>query len=191
VQESFAPVYPDHGDAWIDESTPIAPSRYNRTVADAEASARRFTARGGAGVILRFATFYGPDSDFVRDLVGYVRRGWAPVPGAADSFISSVSHDDAAAAVVAALELPAGIYNVVDDRPLRRREYFDSLAQALRETPPKLMPEWLGFLFGSVGEMLTRSLRISNRKLRESSRWRPRYPSMEEGWPEAVAALPP
>ena len=36
---SFAPVYPDRGDQWIDERTPIAPVRYNRTVADAERSA--------------------------------------------------------------------------------------------------------------------------------------------------------
>jgi nucleoside-diphosphate-sugar epimerase len=189
VQESFAPVYPDRGDAWIDETTPIKPSRYNRTVADAEASAMRFGANGGAGIVLRFAAFYGPDSAFTRDLIDYVRRGWAPMPGAADSFISSVSHDDAAAAVTAALELPAGVYNVVDDEPMRRRAFFDSLADTLKVAPPKLMPPWLGFLFGSVGEMLARSLRISNRKLRESSPWRPRYPSMREGWPAVVRGL--
>jgi nucleoside-diphosphate-sugar epimerase len=43
VQESFAPVYPDRGDRWIDETTPIEPVKYNRTVADAEASAERFS----------------------------------------------------------------------------------------------------------------------------------------------------
>ena len=56
---SFAPVYPDRGDQWIDERTPIAPVRYNRTVADAERSAER-PRSGGAGVVLRFAMFYGP-----------------------------------------------------------------------------------------------------------------------------------
>ena len=55
---SFAPVYPDRGDQWIDERTPIAPVRYNRT--DAERSAERFSGSGGAGVVLRFAMFYGP-----------------------------------------------------------------------------------------------------------------------------------
>ncbi len=57
VQESFAPVYPDRGDAWIDETTPIAPAGYNRTVADAEHAAARFCEAGGAGVVLRFAVF--------------------------------------------------------------------------------------------------------------------------------------
>ena len=189
IQESFAPVYPDCGDAWIDERTPIAPVRYNRTVADAERSAERFSGIGGAGVVLRFAMFYGPDSWFTRDLIGYVRRGWAPIPGVADAYTSLVSHEDAAAAVVAALGVPPGTYNVVDDEPLRRREFFDSLAGVLGVAPPRLPPPWLKYLFGSLGEMLARSLRISNRKLRDECGWAPRYPSMREGWPAVVAAL--
>src|SRR5262245_63667719 len=67
IQESFAPVYPDCGEAWIDERTPIAPVRYNRTVADAERSAERFSGTGRSGIVLRFGTFYGPDSWFTRD----------------------------------------------------------------------------------------------------------------------------
>ena len=189
IQESFAPVYPDSGDQWIDERTPIAPVRYNRTVADAERSAERFSGSGGAGVVLRFAMFYGPDSWFTRDLIGYVRRGWAPIPGVADAYTSLVSHEDAAAAVVAALGVPPGIYNVVDDEPLRRREFFDSLAGVLGVAPPRLPPPWLKYLLGSLGEMLARSLRISNRKLRDACGWAPRYPSMREGWPAVVAAL--
>ena len=62
IQESFAPVYPDRGDQWITEDCPIAPTRYNRTVADAEHSAARFTESGRPGVVLRFAGFYGPDA---------------------------------------------------------------------------------------------------------------------------------
>jgi 2-alkyl-3-oxoalkanoate reductase len=103
IQESFAPVYPDRGEAWIDEQTPIAPLRYNRSVVDAERSAQRFSSGGRIGVLLRFATFYGPDSWFTRDLIWYVRRGFVPIPGATESYISSVSHDDAATAVMGAL----------------------------------------------------------------------------------------
>ena len=188
IQESFAPVYPDCGDAWIDERTPIAPVRYNRTVADAERSAQRFSDSGRNGVVVRFATFYGPDAWFIRDLIRYVRRGWAPVPGAPDAFISSVSHDDAASAVVAAVALPSGTYNVVDDEPMRRREFFGSLAEVLGVPAPRLPPPWIKYLFGSLGEMLARSLRISNRKLRDQGGWAPKYPSMREGWPTVIAA---
>ncbi len=189
IQESFALTYPDRGAEWIDESVALSPSRYNRSVIDAEHSALRFSASGAAGVILRFAAFYGPDATQVIDMIKLLHKGYAALPGAGDAFISSVSHDDAASAVLAALDLPAGTYNVVDDEPLRHRDYFDALAAALGEKPPVLPPRWIGAIMGSVGETMARSLRISNRKLREHSAWRPKYPSVREGWPATVAAL--
>ena len=187
IQESFAPVYPDRGDQWIDESTPIAPVRYNRSVADAEASADRFTRTGNTGVVLRFGSFYGPDAMQLRELVTWIKRGWAPIPGPPGAYLSSVSHDDAASAVAASIALPSGIYNVVDDTPLTHREFVDSLAAALDASPPRLPPSWLTPLFGSVGEMLARSVRISNQKLRGASGWAPRYASVRQGWNHALA----
>jgi nucleoside-diphosphate-sugar epimerase len=92
VQESFAPVYPDCGDRWIDETVPIEPVRYNRTVADAEASAIRFSQHGGSGIVLRFGGFYGPDAFQTVAMIDAVRRGWGPVPGLPNAFISSVMH---------------------------------------------------------------------------------------------------
>jgi nucleoside-diphosphate-sugar epimerase len=186
VQESFAPVYPDRGAAWIDESVPIEPVAYNRTVADAERSAEHFTGTSRRGIVLRFAAFYGPDSRMLADMIRVVRHGIAPLPGPAGAFISSVSHDDAAAAVVAALDLPAGVYNVSDDEPVTHRDYFDTLAAELELRSPRLLPHWATFLFGSAGKLASRSVRISNRKLRETSNWAPRYPSVREGWRDAV-----
>ncbi|HEX9285210.1 MAG TPA: hypothetical protein VF879_06030, partial [Nitrospirales bacterium] len=189
IQESFAPIYEDAGDRWIDEDAPVRVARYNRAVLDAEAAAARVTGEGGTGVVLRFAFFYGPDSDFTQDAIRYVRRGRAPVLGSPGAFISSVSHDDAATAVAAALAVLAGTYNVSDDRPVRRREFVDALAEALGVPPPRFFPRWLTVLAGSLGETLARSQRIANRKLRTASGWAPRYPSVVEGWSAVVAAL--
>jgi nucleoside-diphosphate-sugar epimerase len=189
IQESFAPVYPDRGDEWIDETTPIAPVRYNRSVADAEAANTGFAASGRTGVILRFAAFYGPDAFQTKDLARGLRYGWAFIPGRPDAFISSVSHDDAARAVVAALDAPSGIYNVADDEPVWRREYFASFARALGLKEPRILPGWMAAAFGSLGEMLARSERISNRKFRHATNWSPRYRSVREGFPPTVAAM--
>lgn len=189
IQESFALVYPDRGEAWIEEDTPLAPVAYNRSIDDAERSAKGFTARGGAGIVLRFAGFYGPDAFTVRDTIRLVRKGWAPFPAPPEGFVSSVSHDDAATAVVAALGAPPGVYNVTDDEPLRRREYFDALAAAIGVAPPRLPPAWMARLIGSLGEMMSRSLRISNRKLREATGWSPRYRSAREGWKATIAEM--
>ncbi len=189
IQESFAPVYPDRGDRWIDESTPLEPVRFNRSILDAERAAAGFAAGGGTGVTLRFGAFYGADAGHVLDLIRMIRRGWAPMPGPAESFISSVSHDDAASAVVAALGAPGGVFNVVDDEPVSHRDYVDSLAAALGLPPPRLPPPWAARLFGSIGAMLSRSLRISSRKLELATSWQPKYPSVREGWRAVVSEL--
>lgn len=189
IQESFAPIYEDRGDEWIDESAPVRAARYDTTTLDAERSADEFTRGGGVGIALRFAYFYGPDSDFTRDTIRYARKGWAASFGRPEGYMSSVSHDDAATAVVAALGMGAGLYNVVDDEPLRRREYFDALAELLGVPPPILPPLWVVRLTGSVGETIARSLRLSNRKLRRKSGWAPKYPSVREGYRAVVAQM--
>jgi nucleoside-diphosphate-sugar epimerase len=180
VQESFAPVYPDRGSAWIDETTPLAPAHYNRTVLNAERAVEHFRERGGVGVVLRFAFFYGADSRFLRELAGLARHGIVPLFGASGAFVSSVSHDDAANAVLAALDVESGAYNVADDEPLTHRAFADALAGALGVAAPRLPPAWLTPLGGSPGRTLARSLRISNAKLRATG-WAPKYRSAREG----------
>jgi len=85
--------------------------------------------------------------------------------------------------------LAAGVYNVVDDQPVTHREFMDSLAAALSVPAPRLPPSWATPLFGSLGEMAARSLRISNKKLRTSSGWAPKYPSVRHAWGPLVAQL--
>lgn len=187
VQESFAPMYPDCGDEWIDEDVPPQPARYNRSTLDAERSAARFSHAGGTGVVLRYAAFYGPDASHVPDLIRFTRRGMSALPGRPGAYVSNVSHDDAATAAVAALGVPAGIYNVVDDEPLRRAEFLAVVAAGEGVPAPRPAPAWMPKVLGSLGELLSRSVRMSNRKLREASGWAPRYPSVREGWPALLA----
>lgn len=186
VQESFAPVYADGGDAWVDEGAPQRPARYNRTVLDAERAAARASGSGVVGIVLRFAWFYGADARFLPDMLDMLRRGTAPFPGRPDAYLSSVSHDDAASAVVAALALPAGTYNVCDDEPLVRQVWSATLADAFGLPHGKPMPGWMTRLLGSTGELLSRSIRMTNGKLRAHG-WTPRYASVREGF-RAMAA---
>ena len=189
IQESFAPIYADQGDAWIDERAAVRPVRYNRSVLDAEGAAARFRAAGGAAIVLRFAFFYGPDAYQTADMIAIVRKGWSPIPGPPNAFSSSISHDDAATAVAAALALPAGTYNVSDDEPVRRRDFVNSLATTLGVSPPKFLPTWVTALTGSLGRLMARSERISNGALRQASSWHPRYRSVREGWGPTIDAL--
>ncbi|HEX6371065.1 MAG TPA: NAD-dependent epimerase/dehydratase family protein [Longimicrobium sp.] len=189
VQESFAPMYPDMGDEWIDEAVPPAPARYNHSTLDAERSAARFGHAGGTAVVLRYGGFYGPDAAHVPDLIRFTKRGMMALPGRPEAYFSSISHDDAASAAVAALAVDGGIYNVVDDEPLRRREFFEVVAAGLGVPAPRPQPAWIARMMGSLGGLLSRSLRISNRRFRESSGWSPRHRSLREGWPALLAEM--
>jgi nucleoside-diphosphate-sugar epimerase len=173
VQESICFFYRDLGERWIDEDVALDLPAYARSTADAETQARRFTETGGTGVVLRFGTFYG-------------RHSQVPPALGRDGYVSSIHTDDAAAAVVAALRAPAGVYNVADDEPLGRREYAAAVAAA-GGPRIRLLPSGALRLMGSKTTVLTRSQRVSNRRFREATGWAPRHASARAGW-RAVAA---
>jgi nucleoside-diphosphate-sugar epimerase len=182
VQESVSMLYPDRGDAWIDEDVPPDPYPAAKGNLAAEASASRFTASAGTGVVLRLGLFYGPGARHSEQFLDMARRHVVPLVGRPDSYISSIHMEDAGAAVAAALELPAGIYNVVDDEPLTTREFAEALAAAAGTRPWVRGPGRLAHLLGDRMASLTRSMRVSNQRFRTATGWTPRYPSAREGW---------
>jgi 2-alkyl-3-oxoalkanoate reductase len=190
VQESICFPYPDRGDEWIDEDVPFDAPGFTRSVLEAERQAARFTESGGTGVVLRFGQFYGPDASHTRTLVQSARRRMFPVPGPSDAYTAAIQLDDAAAAVVAALDAPARAYNVVDDEPLTRREFSNQLGQAVGARPPRRLPAWFSRLGGAKTSLLARSQRVSNRRFKEATGWAPAYPSAREGWRAVVAGVP-
>jgi nucleoside-diphosphate-sugar epimerase len=182
VQESVSMIYPDRGVAWIDED--CAPDHFPMVQANlaAEASANRFSAAGGTGIVLRFGWFYGPGATHSEEFFALARRHIAIMMGTSHTFVSSIHVADAGAAVVAALAVPAGTYNVVDNEPLTKRHYADALAAAAGKAAWLRVPGRAALLLGNRTTSLTRSLRVSNARFRTASGWTPRYPSAREGW---------
>src|SRR5690606_13629095 len=105
IQESIAMIYQGAGDAWLTERAAVRPAQHTRSALAAEEAAAGYGREGGEAVVLRIAYLYGPDSDYTRDTIRYARRGWAATLGPAGGFMSAVSCDDAAGAVVAALDV--------------------------------------------------------------------------------------
>ena len=95
----------------------------------------------------------------------------------------------AGAAVVAALAVPKGMYNVVDDVPLTKRSYADALSAAAGKAAWLRIPGRAALLLGSRSTSLTRLLRVSNARFRNASEWTPMYPSALEGWIATAEAL--
>ena len=189
VQESVCMLYPDGGAEWIDESAPV--DRYPMALGNlaAEASATRFCEAGGTGIVLRFGWFYGPGATHSEQLLGLARRHVCVQMGRADGYVSSIHVADGGAAVAAALDAPAGAFNVVDDEPLTKRDYADALAAAAGRRPWLRAPGPAALLLRDRSTSLTRSLRVSNEKLRGATGWSPAYPSAREGWIATAAAL--
>lgn len=187
VQESITFPYPDRGDQWIDEEVPTDTPAALSATAVAEAAAHRFTERGGVGVVLRFAALYGPGSELTVTTARLARRHVAMTVGDPRGFVSAVHTADAGAAVAAALDAPAGTYNVVEDAPVTRRELGRIVGDAVGARPWLYLPGRFTKLAGQSGSAMARSQRVSNRKLRDTTGWAPAFPSAREGWADIVA----
>jgi nucleoside-diphosphate-sugar epimerase len=189
VQESVTMLYRDCGAAWVDEDVPTDRYPVARGNHAAEANAHRFSEAGGTGSVLRFGWFYGPGATHSAQLLALARRHCCIQMGRADGYVSSIHVTDGGAAVVAALQAPAGTFNVVDDEPLTKRAYAHALAHAARTTAWIRAPGRAALLLGDRSTSLTRSLRVSNARFRSVTGWAPRYPSAREGWMATAAAL--
>jgi nucleoside-diphosphate-sugar epimerase len=186
VQEAVAFIYPDRGDDWITERTVPAPNpRSQAATMAATAQASRFSEAGGVGVVLRFGLFYGPDPASL-DALARVRAGKPVVLGRAGGWLSPVHPEDAAAAVVAALGCPAGIYNVCEP-PVRRSDWAAAIGTAAGRGPAKFYPALIQRLAGPRAEPLGRSLRVDSGAFTNATGWMPAHRSTSGGWGETGA----
>jgi nucleoside-diphosphate-sugar epimerase len=85
----------------------------------AELESRLMSAGPIEGVALRYGFFYGPNTWYSPDgaCAYQAKRQEIPIIGEGDGIWSWVHIEDAAIATVAALTVPPGIYNIVDDDP--------------------------------------------------------------------------
>ena len=177
VQESIAFVYADGGDAWLDEDAPVAGGGVATAPLIAERNASELF--DGDSVVLRFGQLVGPDSESALATLEAARGGASTAAGPPGAYRPTLWLDDVATAIAAALRVPAGTYNVADTDPATNAEIDAALAatvgvQALRPRTPQDVPQG-------------RSLRVSNRRLREASGWAPSLRAGTDGWGRIAA----
>ncbi len=190
VKESITFIYRDAGDAWIDEDAPVLDGggALQPTV-DGERIALEFAADGIA-TVLRFGLFYGgTDNRGTDEALKLAKLGRSSIAGSKTAFMSSIHCDDVATAVIAALTVGPGIYNVTDDTPVTRGEYLAAFATAFGIRTPKPTPAVVVKLAGGSGAAgLVASQRVSNAKFRSATGWSPTYPDVRVGWAAEAAA---
>jgi nucleoside-diphosphate-sugar epimerase len=132
---SSSSVYGQTDGGWVDEDSPTEPHEESgRIVLDAERLLRESLPEA---VILRFGGIYGPG----RLLRQKTIEAGEPIVGDADKWLNLIHVDDGARAVLAAETKgrPRRIYNICDDEPVRRREFYTELARVLGAPPPRFV----------------------------------------------------
>ncbi|WP_419912180.1 NAD-dependent epimerase/dehydratase family protein [Hoeflea sp.] len=188
VYPSITFFYGDGGPDWISaDMAEIAPCDVLKSSLDAEAEVAAFAGSSAdrRGITLRFGYFYGPSSPDSVQAIEMARKGLAMTAAARPSYKSMIWIDDAAAAVVEAVEnAPSGVYDVVEDDPSTQQEALDALATAVGRKRLMRLPRFL-LRFAVPSDLrgiLARSQRISNARFRDMTGWRPEVPSQREGW---------
>ncbi|MFD5829438.1 NAD-dependent epimerase/dehydratase family protein [Lentzea sp. NPDC060358] len=144
VQEGISFVYADGGDRELDENSPVEPVGH---IASSVTAQHTVLEHSGA-VFLRIGLLLGGEAQPPPVLVG---GGW----------MSVVHPADAAAAAIAVLDAPPGIYNV--GTPVLKRD-----------TGITRLPKFVGRLAPAF-EVFARSQRVVSTKLTGATGWRPRH----------------
>jgi nucleoside-diphosphate-sugar epimerase len=189
IMESIGFFYEDGGDRALDETAPVIDNPITTATFAGERAALAFTESGGHAVVLRFGLFYGANARMVDEWLRLARLRMTSLAGAPSGHQPMIHLDDAAAAVVAALDAPSGIYNAADDA-VSKREILAAFAAAFGlRRPPRPTPAWLMRLVGGrdVG-YLAASQRVSSVELQTVTGWRPRHASPRAGWLQVAGA---
>lgn len=166
----------------IDETSPAEADHESGVICrDAEQLVAGFsTTTGTSATILRLSGIYGPGRLLSR--VEAIREG-LKLPGPADSWLNLIHVEDASRVVLAAGIDEADLsplYLVSDDQPIRRREYYESLARLANGPAPEFDPQATARHTRGLGK------RCRNEKMKTELGVTLQFPSIETGLPDAL-----
>jgi nucleoside-diphosphate-sugar epimerase len=172
-------VYGQSAGEAVDEEAATDPAdESGRVVLDAERALRR---RLPEAIILRLAGIYGPN----RLIRGEALQSGEPIVGDPDKLLNLIHVEDAAAAVLAAEERgrPGAIYNISDDAPIARGEFYRHLARLLHAPEPRFTEEPQ-----PSSRRARTNRRIVNKRMHDELALNLRYPTYREGLLACLAA---
>ncbi len=183
-------VYGDHGGAWIDETTPVAPrsERSRRRVQAEQEWGDLAQASGKRAVAFRIAGIYGPGRSALDNVLdGTARRLIKP-----GQVFNRIHRDDIASMVQAAITgAPQfGAYNVCDDEPAPPQDVVAYAAMLLKRAVPPDIPYGGAQLSEMTASFYAENKRVRNERAKADLGWRPQYPTYREGLAAIAARLP-
>ncbi len=186
IAQSYAGWYARTG-GWVktedDPLDPEPPAGQRATVTAGRYLERTVLGWPGEGIVLRYASLYGPGT--ADELAGMIRQRRLPVVGSGAGTWSFLHVADAASATVAAIAgARPGIYNIADDEPAPVATWLPAAAAILGARPPLRVPGWLARpAIGATGmSMMTRLRGASNAKARRELGWTPAWATWRDGF---------
>lgn len=182
-------VYGDRDGAWIDETAEpdSAQARSIRRVATERAWIERAERLGSGTFIMRLGGIYGPG----RSPLEKVRKGEARRIIKPGQVFNRIHVADIAGAVLAAIEAPdrAGIYNVVDDRPMPPQDVIAHAARLLGLPVPPDIPFDEADMSPMGRAFYANNKRVRNDRLKALLGDALVYPSYEQGLAAELANM--
>ncbi|MGH2965953.1 MAG: NAD-dependent epimerase/dehydratase family protein [Solirubrobacterales bacterium] len=178
--------------ALLDEKTELpVETAYGRSKQEGERLLRESSLEE---VIIRPSHVYGPGGWFAEEFVNRLRQpGRFAVIGSGKNWWDVVRVEDVARAFADATErAPAGaLYHVVDDEPIQFYDFVALAATALGKGPPRRIPAWLARFVAGTDPVraVTRSAKSSNACIKSELGWAPRFPTADQGVPDAIARM--
>jgi nucleoside-diphosphate-sugar epimerase len=184
VYTSSTSVYGQTDGSLVTEASPAEPATESARILLNTEKVLLEAASEFPAVILRVAGIYGPGRGhwFKQYL-----NNEAIIEGRGKRILNMVHRDDAAGAIIAALEGagPGKIYNVVDDEPVTQLAYFEWLAARLAKSLPP---------FAAAEEAPERkrgltSKKVSNSRLKLELGYQFKYPTFRQGYAAEIDRL--
>lgn len=173
-------VYGDQGGAWIDETTPPAPTNARtRQRVDIEEAWLQLGRDAGKPVqIFRLSGIYGPG----RNAITKLRSGTANRLIKPGQVFNRVHVDDIAGVLMASLAQPrnGAIYNVTDDEPGPPQDVISFAAELTSLEPPPEIPFEQAKLSPMAASFYGESKRVSNALVKREFGYAFRYPTYRE-----------
>lgn len=193
IQQSVIFTYGDQHGADIYHDTPLPDQVSYNLLSNVEMEDMLTQHPSLQYIILRFGWFYSADSAQTQNMLQMAKKGFFPVIGKGHSFLNMIHADDAATAVVHALQnassLQRSIFNITDFSPISLKDMITAMAQAAKGRTPMHIPRALArIMTGKAAvEFLTASMKIQPAS--HFGDWRPKYPDFKLGIQEVATEL--
>lgn len=175
-------VYGDQNGAWVDESTPAAPtSQRSQWRLEAEQAWQDFAAEHDVTLqIFRLAGIYGPGRNSLERLkAGTEKRIDKP-----EQVFNRTHLTDIANVVLAGIEAGSdapGIFNVTDDEPAPPQDIVTYAAELLGVEPPPLIPWEEADMTPMARSFYLETKRVRNQRIKQVLGVDLAYPTYREG----------